>query len=275
MVITDAQIHSFTGPPDVRDRSSLPRGTHRTSFPIEEVLAQMDAIGVQRAVLVPPNSMMQDAIAYSEAAARGNPGRFGLMPMLNPTDPAAPEMLRGVPTRPNWLGIRLALGGRLDLLDGDALDWLWAACEQQAIPVTCLISGHAGRLQSVAARHSDLTLIVDHMGRVPDAQGIAAFGAIDGLLALAPYARVAVKMTSVPDSSAEAYPFADLAEGIRRIYDTFGPRRMLWGSDLSGLSSTYAECLDQFRHGLPFLSETDKDWILGKAAARVLNWPEA
>src|SRR5579884_1227240 len=32
MVITDARIHTFTGPPDTRDRASLPRGTHRTRF---------------------------------------------------------------------------------------------------------------------------------------------------------------------------------------------------------------------------------------------------
>jgi predicted TIM-barrel fold metal-dependent hydrolase len=274
MLITDAQIHTFTGPPDVRDRSTLPRGTHRTSFPIEQVIAEMDSIGVQRAVLVPPNSMMRDAVAYSEAAARNHPGRFGLMPMLNPTDPTAPETLRNLPRQTDWLGIRLALGAHLDLLDGDSLEWLWATCEQQNTPVTCLISGHAGRLQPVAARHPNLTLIVDHMGRVPDVQGSAAFGAIDGLLALAQWERVAVKMTSVPDSSAETYPFGDLAEGIRRIYDAFGPQRLLWGSDLSGLSCTYAECLGHFRQGLPFLSETDKEWILGKAAASVLNWPE-
>jgi predicted TIM-barrel fold metal-dependent hydrolase len=275
VLITDAQIHTFTGAPDTRDRATLPRGTHRSSFPIEQVIAEMDAIGVQRAVLVPPNSMMQNAVAYSEQAARTYPGRFGLMPSLNPLDPAASEMLRGVPDRPDWLGIRLILGPHLAWLDDDTLDWVWAACEELGIPVTCLISGHAGRLQRTAERHPNLSLIVDHMGRVPDVQGPAAFAAIDGLLALAPYERVAVKMTSVPDSSAESYPFSDLTPGIRRIYDAFGPRRMLWGSDLSGLSCSYRECLDQFNEGLNFLSESDKEWILGRAAATALHWPEA
>jgi len=137
-----------------------------------------------------------------------------------------------------------------------------------------LISGHAGRLQPVAQAHPNLRLIIDHMGRVPDVQRPAAFGALDGLLRLAPYPRVAVKMTSVPDSSAEDYPFADLTFGIRRIYDAFGPRRMLWGSDLSGLSCSYRECLDQFRLALDFLTQEDRAWILGRAAASVLKWPE-
>ena len=39
--------------------------------------------------------------------------------------------------------------------------------------------------------------------------------------------------------------------------------------------NTYAECLRLWQEGLPFLSAEDKDWILGRAAAEALNWPEA
>jgi hypothetical protein len=50
---------------------------------------------------------------------------------------------------------------------------------------------------------------------------------------------------------------------------------MLWGADRSRLTSTYRECLDLFREGLDFLSAEDREWILGKALAEALNWPEA
>ncbi len=49
---------------------------------------------------------------------------------------------------------------------------------------------------------------------------------------------------------------------------------MLWGADLSRLTSTYRECLELFQEALDFLSEEDREWILGKALAEVLNWPE-
>jgi len=61
---------------------------------------------------------------------------------------------------------------------------------------------------------------------------------------------------------------------LRRIYDAYGPRRMLWGSDLSRLKGTYKQCLDLFQHELDFLSEDDKEWILGRALAEALDWPE-
>jgi hypothetical protein len=49
---------------------------------------------------------------------------------------------------------------------------------------------------------------------------------------------------------------------------------MLWGADLSRLTSSYSECLDLFRHALDFLSNDDKEWILGRALSEALNWPE-
>jgi hypothetical protein len=47
----------------------------------------------------------------------------------------------------------------------------------------------------------------------------------------------------------------------------------MWGADITRLSSTYPECLAHFREDLDFLNDDDKEWILGKAAATVLNWP--
>ena len=66
-----------------------------------------------------------------------------------------------------------------------------------------------------------------------------------------------------------------LAGGIRRIYDGFGPQRMLWGSDISGLPCTYGECLRQFSESLEFLTADDKEWILGKSLAKFYDWPES
>ena len=98
--------------------------------------------------------------------------------------------------------------------------------------------------------------------------------ALDDLLALARYPGISVMVSAAPCYSNDPYPFRDLQPFIRRIFDTYGPRRLLWGSDLSRLKCSYRECLDQFRVSLDFLSAEDKEWILGKTLAVVLNWPE-
>lgn len=37
------------------------------------------------------------------------------------------------------------------------------------------------------------------------------------------------------------YPYRNLHTHVRRVYDAFGPLRMMWGSDLSRLRGTYGE----------------------------------
>ena len=54
----------------------------------------------------------------------------------------------------------------------------------------------------------------------------------------------------------------------------FGARRLMWGSDITRLKGTYAECLRLFKDELDFLSDEDKEWVLGRSIAEVLNWPE-
>jgi len=136
------------------------------------------------------------------------------------------------------------------------------------------VPGMVDRLRPVLERHPDLKIIVPHMGCVLDVRGAAAFAGIEDLRALARYRNVSVMVSSAPCFSNESYPFADLYPYLRRIYDAYGPRRLLWGADLSRLTGTYRECLDHFRYGLDFLSPDDKEWILGRALAETFNWPE-
>jgi len=50
-------------------------------------------------------------------------------------------------------------------------------------------------------------------------------------LALARYERVFVKLSHLWSLSHEAYPYPDTHDQVRKLYDAFGPRRLVWGSD--------------------------------------------
>lgn len=235
----------------------------------------MDATGVHRAILVPPTWVGDNNESVLEAAAK-YPARFAVFGRFNPKAPDARSRLEGWLKQPHMLGVRATFHTKpyVDWLDDGSLDWYWQACEQLGIPVMALAPGMARKLLPIAERHNRLNILIPHMGCSLDSRGPSAFAGLGDLLELARYPKVFVMASAAPCYSAEPYPFRDLEPFIKRIFDAYGPQRMFWGSDLSRLKSTYAECLDQFRTSLDFLSADDKDWILGKALAEALNWPE-
>ncbi len=277
MLITDSQIHLWEAdrpdrPWPISDRVAVQRDT---SYSADRMISEMDAIGVNRAVIVPPSWIGENNATALEAADR-YPERFAVMGRFDPLAPGAKEHLETWLSQPHMLGIRMTfLGSFTQWLDDGSIEWFWSDCERLGIPVMVLVAGICGKIVPTAARYPGLKLIIDHMACDLRGKGEAAFVGFDDLLSLAAYPEVRVKVSSAPCFSAKPYPFSDIEPFIHRIHDAFGARRLMWGADLAPrLTCSYGECLDHFSDGLPFLSADDKEWILGKTAAETLGWPE-
>ena len=278
MLVTDAQIHLWElerpDRPWPRDGRSTP---HRPDgFTAEQMLAEMDPIGVDRAVIVPP-SWIGETNAYALEAAEQYPDRFAVMGRFDPTDQAFLSQLPTWLDQPHMLGIRVTFNAAhlVAGLDNGMFEPLWAGAERYGVPVMALFSGPLiTRVAPIVESHPGLSLIIDHMGRVPAAHGPEAWENLDLLLDVARYPNVWVKTSCAPTHSDEEFPYKDLHPHLERIYDAFGAERLLWGSDITRLKGTYEQNLRLFQEELPFLSADDKEWILGKTLAGVLNWPE-
>lgn len=278
MLVTDAQIHSWEvdrpdrpWPKPVRGEPQRPNGYYP-----EEALRDMDAAGVDRAVIVPPVVVGENNATALEAAEK-HPARFAVMGRFDPNATGARQQLAGWLKQPHVLGIRLTFRftPALEQLDDGSLDWFWAACEEQGIPLMMFLPGMAEKAGPIAERHPALTIVLDHMARRLETRVEDTFADLDVLLRLAIRPRVFVKVSSVPNFSAEPYPHRDIHPYLHRIYDAFGPRRLFWGSDITRLRGSYSDCLRLFQEGLDFLSAEDRELILGEALAEALNWPES
>ena len=66
-------------------------------------------------------------------------------------------------------------------------------------------------------------------------------------------------------------------EQIHRVYDAFGPQRLIAGTDwpLVERWCTYAQAIGLMQTQVPFLNAEDKRWMCGLTAARVWPFPGA
>lgn len=274
-LIVDAHIHMW--PPNTPERPWVPgrRPQLPEPFTIERVVPMIDETGVDRVVIVPP-TLEGDRLDYGQEAAKRYPGRFGIMGLINLNDPTTARRFPTWREQPGVLGIRLNIAGEqaLWLTDGTA-DWFWPSAEKAGIPVMLLTTGQTPQFAGIAERHPQLTLIIDHMGvssetlrnkKLPEA--------VDQSVALAKYPNVSVKLSSAPHFSSESYPFRDMTPHIRRLFDVYGPRRCYWGTDVTNsyAKTSYRQRVTHFTEELSFLSEADKDWIMGRAIVECLRW---
>jgi predicted TIM-barrel fold metal-dependent hydrolase len=160
------------------------------------------------------------------------------------------------------------------LTDG-TVDKFWAAAEKANLPVMCFAPGRTAALGPVAERHPQLQLILDHMGvTAAMLKDNSLDAAIGQTVALAKYPNVSVKVSASPGLSRQPYPFRDVADYVKRVFDAYGPQRSYWGTDITNsyAKASYRQRITQFTEELSFLSESDKDQVMGRAIVARLKW---
>jgi hypothetical protein len=65
-----------------------------------------------------------------------------------------------------------------------------------------------------------------------------------------------------------------LNDHLRRVFDAYGPQRCYWGTDLTNqfARATWRQRITHITEELSFLSESDKDWVMGRAIMQRLGW---
>ena len=261
-VIIDSQIHPYA-PGLVRDKSSA----GQQILTPENLIIEMDRVGVDRAVLVPPR-LDPTTNEFAIKAVRMWPNRFGLMGKLLLDRPES----RGIAmswTPSQMLGFRVSFpSGQLSPAE---TDWLWRAAEERDFPVMVWAPGQLRELEQSAKRHPRARIVVDHLGMGPDDRGDRVGLAVRDLLHLADLDNVAVKASCLPAHSTGPYPFEDLHVHVQAVVNAFGPSRVFWGSDLTSLKCPYEEAVRMFTDAMPF-PVGDLELIMGLAIARWLRW---
>jgi len=275
MPIFDAQVHAY-------ERNHAGRPWVGTLYGPAEVtgdqmVAAMDEVGVDGAVLVSPFSMYRYDASYAVEVFAKHPIRFRLVKPVDPTDPRVVDTVTDWASTKGTVGIRIFLRDAVSTDPADpAINRVLATAAQHSLPVNVACTGRLDQARHLAARNPNTRMVIDHLGLPqpheppPPAE---PFADLPKLLAMAVHDNVAVKISGACTLAHEPFPYKDIWDPLARIFDAFGFGRCMWGTDWTravGLL-TYKQGVDAFRV-TDRLSASDRATLMGDTLARIYNW---
>jgi L-fuconolactonase len=237
----------------------------------EKLLELMKANGVAKTVIIQVIHYRYDN-SYLAAVLKQYPQYFRGVCRVDPLDPAAPDHLAQLSEQQGFHGVRLSpvADASGDWITGPLMPPLWKRCESLRVPMTLLAPiTRVPDIGKLVDRFPDLTVVIDHMADCP----VDHPEELEKLIALVRYPRVFVKISHTWSLSKEQYPWLDSQRLVKRLYDAFGPQRLMWATDwpIASDRASYTQRLTVVRDDMKFLNADDKSWMLSKTVERV--WP--
>ena len=275
-MVVDTHVHVW----EISDRYPVgPTAPNWKSLPdesgtAEELLAEMDDHGVERAVLVQTSWSTWDNGYIADSAARW-PDRFVGHGLIDPQDPDNAKQVR------YWMKERGLKGFRFHpmyypdekVLTTPQNEALWETIsELDAVIQFHLSAEFADQVAAIAKRYPNLRLLLDHMGYPRLSLPPEAFQPI---VDLAGFLNICLKISDVKGRSEQEFPFSDVHPIIQRLHQAFGAERVLWGTGYPGHHRTkhnwlsLSDELALVREGFDFLTDDEKKMMLGENVARI------
>ena len=242
-------------------------------FGTDDLAPLLEQTGVSQTVLVQAAPHADETRDMLKRAA-GWDRVGGVVGWVDFADPAgARGDLDSFTADPLFVGVR----PMLQAIDDDA--WILGTpqrevlgdLERRRLTFDALIQPrHLTAMAEIADRHPDLQIIIDHAAK-PDIRSRKIDEWAQGMRRLAQSENVAVKLSGLLTEAAPGDGGEALEPYVAVLLETFGPARMMWGSDwpVINLVSDYvawAETVDRMIRGLP---EDDRAAVWGGTARRI------
>ena len=249
---------------------------------VEMLIEDMDRHGCTHAVLVQVIYHGWDN-TYIADCVKQYPDRLRAHGLIDPTDPKVADKLEYWMKEHGVHGMRFSAiyyqngnHGGDGWLNSPEAHRLWRkAADLGAVFNFFIAPEQLPKLAIMAKAYPDVPVIVDHFSQL-DLGGKNPEPNVKRLLALSRYPNVRVKiseLTSVSESG--TYPFSDAWPVVKRLYESFGSDRLLFGTGYPGAARaaykrpTLAKEIDLIRKEIPFFSQEDREKILGRNAAEL------
>src|ERR1700680_4706788 len=107
MAVIDAQVHAYERDHPGRPWAAVLHGPPEVTG--DDMVAAMDAVGVDGALLVSPFTMYRYDASYALQVRAAHPGRFALIKPVDPTDPAVENTIADWAATDGAVGVRIMM----------------------------------------------------------------------------------------------------------------------------------------------------------------------
>jgi predicted TIM-barrel fold metal-dependent hydrolase len=246
--------------------ASLPRYDYSGEF----LLSEMKTYGVDGVVISHVCYYGRDN-SYASHCVKTWPGKFAAIGLLvgyrlyAPDDKENPARLEKLIREDGLVGLRLSpIYDRKVAWLNDRVSYpLWKKAEELGAVFNIFLAPHqVDQVGHMAERFPGVNVVIDHLAMIdisaPDSEG---FGP---LLKLARFPNVYVRTSLHNPSKTRQTPYRDVWPFLRRVYDAFGPRRLVWANFFE---------FGIMKEMIPFFTAEDKERILGRTAHRLYKFP--
>ena len=275
MPVIDSQVHVYAANTPDRPWHSVPNWPDHVTG--DEMVAAMDAVGVDGAIFISSFSMYQYDSSYAVEVQQAHPGRFGLVKPVNPDNPAVADVIAEWKETPGTVGIRIMMTPEAERDPTDpGLDVILREAVRHDFPVNMLSWGNIDAGIAVVDRHPDTRFIIDHLSILQPRTPPAApepWADLPKVLDLAKRPNAVIKVSGACTLSREPYPFPDIWDPLARVFDAWGLDRCLWGTDWTRAFAVvnYENAVEPFRL-TDRLSDSDREILMGGACAKAYGW---
>ena len=273
----DSQVHAYERNRPERPWSGFLEGPDEVTG--DDMVAAMDSVGVDGALLVSPFSMYGYDASYALEVYAKHPGSFGLIKPFDPqSEETADEMVE-------WTGLPGVVGARIMLAyqpfeaNDPGLNRILAAGALVGVPLNVLCWSKLPLMRDLARRHPNTQVVIDHVGLVQPFEPPPTpdpFADLPNVLSLAEYDNVAIKISGACTLSCEPFPYPDIWGHLGKVFDAFGFDRCMWGTDWTRAVNllTYKQGVEAFRV-TDQLSDSERSALMDGTLEMIYNWSPA
>ncbi len=249
--------------------SVCPTGLPKYDYSGEQILADMKSYNVDHVVISHVCYYGRDN-TYPAHVLKTHPGKFAAIGLLvghrlhSPGDKENPARLEKLVREDGFIGLRLSpiYDAATRWFDDPVCYPLWKKAEELGCTFNIFLAPHqVGQVAKMAERFPGVNIVIDHIAMIdiakPDSEG---FGP---LLDLAKFPNVYVRTSLHNPSKTRQLPFRDVWPFLRRLYDRYGGKRLVYAN--------FYELLIM-KELIPFFTAEDKEWILGRTAHRLYKF---